>query len=74
MALVQPVRLNSGELNTHTQLGPCTQCCLKGKENIREGKKGYTEWPGIWGMPLSTLCREFWKGGFLHLSEAARAC
>lgn len=49
VALVQPLRLISGEFNTHRQLGYWTQCCLKGEEKVREGKKGYTEWPRNWG-------------------------
>lgn len=53
--------------------GHWIQCCIvKWEEEVREGTRRYTEWPGSWGMPLSP--QEFWKVGFLHLSEATGAC
>lgn len=41
------------------------------QEKVREGRKGYSKWPGVWATPR-TLRWEFWKEG-LHFKVAAEA-
>lgn len=62
VAVVQPGRLNLGDLNTHVQPGHCTQRCPMGEEKVRDGRKGCTGWLGIRDTPLSTLRWELWEG------------
>lgn len=67
-ALVQPVRLNLGTLNTHMQPGHCTHCPGWAGGEAKE------ERPAIWGRTLAILHWELRKGGPVrHLGPAGWA-
>lgn len=74
VAVVQPGRLNLGDLNTHVQPGHCTQRCPTGEEKVRDGRKGVYWVAGNPGHAAEHPALGIMGGHICHLDEAAGAC